>query len=147
MPKDYRASLRVSCFICFYNTSINVYLFFYEQRQIFWIIKRLPNEDQLQLEQTFEAQRNHVTTTIIPAVMDALDKEIFSVSEGIVYEMIHNRHKHQREEYLNKQQSASHQDKQHRRKHMNSRRNDVSFIQFFFYYYTYFIIFYTYRNG
>jgi hypothetical protein len=58
--------------------------------------------------------------------MKALDKEMFSVSEGIVYEMIHNRHKHQREEYLKKQQSSANQDKQNRRKHLNSRRNDVS---------------------
>lgn len=40
--------------------------------------------------------------------------------------MIHNRHKHQREEFLKKQKETSFQDEQARRKHMNSRRNDVS---------------------
>jgi hypothetical protein len=86
----------------------------------------MPNENQLQLDQTFESQRNLVTNTIVPTVMKALDKDMFSVAEGIVYEMIHNRHKHQREEYLKKQQSSAHRDKQNRRKHLNSRRNDVS---------------------
>ena len=86
----------------------------------------MPNENQLHLDQTFESQRNLITNTIVPDVMKALDKNMFSISEGIVYEMIHNRHKHQREEYLKKQQSSANQDKQNRRKHLNSRRNDVS---------------------
>ncbi|GBC51627.2 hypothetical protein GLOIN_2v1773218 [Rhizophagus irregularis DAOM 181602=DAOM 197198] len=47
-----------------------------------------------------------------------------SISEAIVYDMIHNRHKHQREEFLKKQKETSFQDEQARRKHMNSRRND-----------------------
>jgi hypothetical protein len=86
----------------------------------------MPDENQLQLDQTFESQRNLVTNTMVPTVMKTLDKDMFSITEGIVYEMIHNRHKHRREEYLKKQQSSVFQDKQNRRKHLNSRRNDVS---------------------
>lgn len=86
----------------------------------------MPVQDQLQLNQTFEAQRNLVTGTITPAVMEALDETTFNISEGVVYELIHNRHKHQREEYLKKQHSTKYQDEQNRRKHLNSRRNDVS---------------------
>jgi hypothetical protein len=86
----------------------------------------MPDENQLQLDQTFESQRNLVTNTMVPTVMKTLDKDMFSVTEGIVYEMIHNRHKHRREEYLKKQQLSVFQDKQNRRKHLNSRRNDVS---------------------
>jgi hypothetical protein len=58
--------------------------------------------------------------------MEALDKETFSVGETLLYEMIHNRHKHQREEHLRKSQPIQQQDEQSRRKHMNSRRSDVS---------------------
>jgi hypothetical protein len=86
----------------------------------------MPDENKLRLDQTFESQRNLVTNTIVPTVMRTLDSEMFSVAEGIVYEIIHNRHKHQREEHLKRQQSSEHQDKQSRRKHLNSRRNDVS---------------------
>ena len=86
----------------------------------------MPNENQLQLDQTFESQRNLIINTIVPVVMKTLDKDMFSVSEGIVYEMIHNRHKHQREEFLKKQQSSANQNKQNRRKYLNSRRNNVS---------------------
>ena len=98
----------------------------YFQRQVFWIIERLPSESRLKLDKTFDAQRRLVNNTIIPAVMEALDSDMFPVAEAIIYDMIHNRHKHQREEYLKKQQSSTFQDKEARRKHLNSRRNDVS---------------------
>ena len=78
------------------------------------------------MEQTFDDQKHLVNNTIVPTVMEALDAEVFQVTEAIVYEIIHNRHKHQREEYLKKQQSDKIQDEQNRRKHSNSRRNDVS---------------------
>ncbi|CAG8774649.1 12665_t:CDS:2, partial [Ambispora leptoticha] len=35
-------------------------------------------------------------------VMEALDSTVFLVSEGIVYHMIHTRHKNQQEEYKRK---------------------------------------------
>ncbi len=46
--------------------------------------------------------------------MKALDSEMFLVFENIVYRMIHNHHKHQREEYLKKQQLLIYQDEQAR---------------------------------
>ena len=58
--------------------------------------------------------------------MKSLDLDIYPVSEIIIYNVIHNRHKQQREEYLKKQRSTTLQDQEARRKHMNSRRNDVS---------------------
>jgi hypothetical protein len=58
--------------------------------------------------------------------MSALDSDTFPVTEGIVYDMVHARHKHQREEHLKKTRSTNFQDEQARRKHLNSRRNDVS---------------------
>jgi len=81
--------------------------------------------------------------------MDALDTNTFPVAEGIVYNMIHNRYKHQHEEYLRKQQSVTIQDEQSRRKYLNSRRNDVnkeSVLFSSFVILTILIIFYNYRK-
>jgi hypothetical protein len=83
-------------------------------------------ENQLQLDKTFEEQRNLVNSIIVPTVMKSLDPNTFPIAETIVYEMVHNRHKHRREEYLTKQRSERHQNEQLKRKHLNSRRNDVS---------------------
>lgn len=86
----------------------------------------MPTEKHLKLDETFDDQKNLVNNTIVPTVMETLDAETFPVAEAIVYEIVHNRHKHQREEHLRKQQSEKFQDEQSRRKHSNSRRNDVS---------------------
>src|ERR1051325_8034418 len=86
----------------------------------------MPTENQLNVEQTFESQKNLVNVKIIPTVMETLDPIMYPVSESIVYDMIHNRHKHQREEHLKKQKSEEHLDEQSRRKHLNSRRSNVS---------------------
>ena len=37
---------------------------------------------------------------MVPSDLDTLDSELFSISEEIVREMIHNRHKYQRENHL-----------------------------------------------
>ena len=77
-----------------------------------------------------------------------MDKELFSVTEGIIYEIIHNRHKYQREEHLKKQQSEKYQDDQNRRKHLNSRRNDVSNEPVLFSFFLLFLLFIIInRNG
>ena len=81
------------------------------------------------MEQTFDDQKHLVNNTIVLTVMEALDAEVFQVTEAIVYEIIHNYHKHQCDKYLKKQQSDKIQDEQNRRKHSNSRRNDVSSIE------------------
>ena len=88
----------------------------------------MPTADHLQLDQTFEAQRDLVNRNIMPTIMEALDSITYLVVKTIIYDMIHNRHKHRREEHLIKQRSLTFQDTQNRRKHMNSRRNDVSSI-------------------
>ena len=63
---------------------------------------------------------------MVPSVLDTLDSELFSISEEIVREMIHNRHKYQRENHLRKHKSKTIKTEQAKRKHQNSRRNDVS---------------------
>jgi len=50
----------------------------------------MPDENQLKLRRTFEDQYNLVNGTVIPTVMEALDSEMFPVSEIIMYDMIHN---------------------------------------------------------
>ncbi|RGB32160.1 hypothetical protein C1646_790926 [Rhizophagus diaphanus] len=85
----------------------------------------IPTEEQLKLDETFNSQQNLVNNTIVPTIIKTLDLDIYPISEAIVYDMIHNRHKHQREEFLKKQKETFFQDEQARRKHMNSRRNDI----------------------
>ncbi|CAB4445407.1 unnamed protein product [Rhizophagus irregularis] len=55
--------------------------------------------------------------------MNALDSDTFPVTEGVIYDIIHIRHKHQREEHLKKSRNEEYQDEQTRRKNLNSRRN------------------------
>src|SRR2546421_2408693 len=101
----------------------------------------MPTADHLQLDQTFESQRDLVNRIIVPTVMEALDLVTYPVAETIIYDMIHNRHKYRREEHLIKQQSVSFQDTQNRRKHMNSRRNDVSILFCSLYYFSLFLLY------
>ena len=74
----------------------------------------------------FDDQKHLVNNTIVLTVMEALDAEVFQVTEAIVYKIIHNHYKYQHEKYLKKQQSDKIQDEQNRRKHSNSWRNDVN---------------------
>jgi hypothetical protein len=101
----------------------------------------MPTETHLKLEQTFEAQYELVNKVIVPTIMEALDLKMYPVGETVIYDMLHVRHKHQREEYLKKRQSEEFQDQQARRKHQNSRRNDVcNYFCFNSFYFTNFII-------
>jgi hypothetical protein len=89
-------------------------------------VERIPAENQLKLDKTYEQQRDQVNKVIIPTVIDALDQDTFPVVEGIVYEILHKLHRHQREEYLMKKKPDLEQDEQKRRKHRNGRRSTVS---------------------
>jgi len=55
------------------------------------------------------------------------NKKFFPVADGVIKHVIHERHRHQREELLNARRGANWIDNDKRRKHANSRRNDVSF--------------------
>jgi hypothetical protein len=89
-------------------------------------MERLPNENQLNVEKTFEDQKDVVNLTIVPAILKLLDRNTFPITSGVVYDILHNHHRHQREEHLKKGRSSTFQDKQNRRRHGNSRRSDVS---------------------
>ena len=99
----------------------------------------MPDDSRLDLNQTFDSQKTLVNNTIVLKVMETLDLETFPVSEAIVYEMIHSRHRHQREGYLLKQQSKEDQDEYNRKNHCTSRRNDVSHLLFNSFYYLYYL--------
>ena len=57
-------------------------------------MNRIPSKNKLELEKTYEQQRNKVNKVIIPTIMDALDQDTFPVIEGVVYEILHKLHRH-----------------------------------------------------
>lgn len=85
----------------------------------------MPATSRLDVNETFEAQKELVTKTIIPALMKVLDPKTYPIGEGVLYEMIHQRHRYQREEALRNQKAQSVQTKENIRRHGNSRRREV----------------------
>src|SRR6266498_4454498 len=67
----------------------------------------MPKEVQLDIKKTFEEQKDQVTRTIIPTLMKTLDLVTYPIGEGVIYEMIHMRHHHQRENDRNKKKSET----------------------------------------
>ena len=86
----------------------------------------MSEDSQLNIKQTFESQRNLVNGTLIPTVQLNLNQSTFPVDDGIIYDIIHARHRHQRESYLSGLRTPEDQDRQARRRHMNARARDVS---------------------
>ena len=58
----------------------------------------MQEENQLDIERTFEDQKELVIKTIVPNLMKTLDLDTYPIGEGVVYEMIHQRHRHQRDD-------------------------------------------------
>ncbi|CAB5190922.1 unnamed protein product [Rhizophagus irregularis] len=94
------------------------------RREVKWNIKRMPTGSQLDINKTFESQKDLVTKIIIPALFKVLDTNAYLVSEGVLYEMIHQRHHHQREDLLKKEKSESERTEETKRKHGNLRRSE-----------------------
>jgi len=61
----------------------------------------MPEKAHLDVSETFESQKALVTTLIILVLFKVLDLVTYLIEEGILYEMIHQRHHQQREEFLN----------------------------------------------
>jgi hypothetical protein len=87
---------------------------------------RLPESNQLDINRTFQSQRTAINNYIIPVIQKSLNKEIFPVVDGIIDHIIHERHRHQRGEFLNRERGDEWYDTDKRRRHANSRRNEVS---------------------
>jgi len=86
----------------------------------------MPESGRLNVNETFDSQKGLVTAKIIPALLKELDPATYPIGEGVLYEIIHQRHRHQREEMLRKQKGASNQTKESIWRHGNSRRKEVT---------------------
>jgi hypothetical protein len=62
----------------------------------------------------------------MPNLMKTLDLDTYPIGEGVLYEMIHQRHRHQRENLHNKNKPEDERERVARRKHLNSRRLEVN---------------------
>jgi hypothetical protein len=89
-------------------------------------MNRLPENKKLDISRTFEDQRVTVDKYIIPFIQKTINKKTFPVVDGVIKHIVHERHRHQREKFLNMNKSEDWNDNEKRRKHANSRRNEVS---------------------
>ena len=83
-------------------------------------------ESQLDTDKMFKSQKDLVVKTVVPNLMKTLDLDTYPIGEGVIYEMIHQRHRHQRENLRNKNKSQSERKREAERKHKNSRRLEVN---------------------
>jgi hypothetical protein len=58
--------------------------------------------------------------------MNNINSNVFPVTDEIIYSILHSLHRHRREEYLKKDLPRFEKKIQNKRKHSNSRRNEVS---------------------
>ena len=86
---------------------------------------RLPDNKKLDVKETYESQRKLVNQKLIPLIQKSINKQTFPVVDGVIKYIIHERHRHQREDFLNKKRSDDWNDADMRRKHTNSRRAEV----------------------
>jgi hypothetical protein len=87
-------------------------------------MQRLP--EQLDITKTFEEQKELIIKTIIPSIMNVLNRDTYPISENVLYKIIHQRHRHQRENERDKKKPEEERKKQTRKKHANSRRLEVN---------------------
>ena len=80
------------------------------------------------MQKTFEQQSTLVNEVIVPNIMESINQTIFPIVSGIVYNMIHSLHQHQREESKICKWSPEYIDRQKHRKYSNSWRNFVNII-------------------
>ena len=100
-------------------------MYSYDKNEIVGIMNRLPEDKKLDVDKTFESQQKSVNNHIIPTIQKSINKKIFPVADSIIKYIIHERHRHQRETLLNRKKGSEWNDADERRKHANSRRNDV----------------------
>ncbi|CAG8713801.1 2962_t:CDS:2, partial [Rhizophagus irregularis] len=51
------------------------------RRDLFWNLARMPQETQLDIEKTFESQKDLVVKTIVPNLMKILDLDTYLIGE------------------------------------------------------------------
>ncbi|CAG8775121.1 22471_t:CDS:2 [Dentiscutata erythropus] len=87
-----------------------------------YLLKKLRPEYQLKLQETFEDQCNLVKISILLRITNALDKTTFPVVDSVIYKILHQLHRHQRDEFITEQKLAIVVDKYKRRKHNNGHK-------------------------
>ncbi|CAG8674627.1 8024_t:CDS:2, partial [Racocetra persica] len=92
-------------------------------REINLITSRIQSKYQLNLHKIFEDQHDLVKNSILPQITSALDKETFPVVDSIIYKMLHQCYRHQKDEFNKEQKSPTEVDNDKRRKHQNGRRD------------------------
>ena len=88
-------------------------------------MSRLPDNIKLDVSRTFESQCDTVNNHIVPVVKKAINRATFPVVDGIIHHIIHEWHRHQRKDFLNKDKRDEWNNKEKRRKHATSRRTEV----------------------
>ncbi|RGB29074.1 hypothetical protein C1646_767036 [Rhizophagus diaphanus] len=95
------------------------------RRKVFRIIKNLPDDSQLSIQDMFKSQRNLVNGTLILTIQASIDQSTYPVDDNVIYDIIYERHKHCRESYLLELRSSRKQDEQARRRHKNARARET----------------------
>ena len=88
----------------------------------------MPPENQLEPNLTFEAQKDLITNMIVSGLMKVIDLDTYSIGKGVIYEMVHCRHRHQWDNDRNKKKSEIERKREAERKHRNSRRLEVNIL-------------------
>jgi len=69
-------------------------------------MERLPANIKLDVSKTYESQRESVNKHIIPVIKKSINKRTFPVVDSVIRYIIRERHRHQREGFINKSRSA-----------------------------------------
>ncbi|GBB96997.1 hypothetical protein RclHR1_28970002 [Rhizophagus clarus] len=88
------------------------------RRDVFWIIQRLP--ENLNISKTFEDQKEFVLKMMIPSIMNVLSHDTYPVTNNVIYQLVHQRHRYQRKNEKDKNKPEEERKKQMRKKHANS---------------------------
>lgn len=87
---------------------------------------RFPEDRRLNINRTYDSQKKSVNNTIIPIIQKSINKKTFPVADSVIKHIIHERHRHQREDLLKEERGAEWIEREKRRKHANARRSEVS---------------------
>ncbi|CAG8452881.1 4168_t:CDS:2 [Funneliformis caledonium] len=96
------------------------------RNEIVGIVKRLLVEYQLDINKTYENQKDIVNNHIISVIQKTINKKTFPVVDGVIKHIIHEQHHHKREYVLNQQRGTDWNDNERKRKHANSRHFEIS---------------------
>ncbi|GBB93513.1 hypothetical protein RclHR1_21850004 [Rhizophagus clarus] len=87
---------------------------------------RMPQEDQIDMSKMFESQKELVVKTIVPAIKQLLNPDVYLISKNIIHEILHKRHRSQCNVYRISRKLENERKKQSKRKHskQNGQRKD-----------------------